>query len=75
MLRKEDISLSWVDNLLCALLEGILELRQVRMGVESFSYRTDNRYNLGWFSIQPAGKLFIVGDEVCDIDITRVPLD
>jgi len=51
MLREEDISLSWVDNLLCALLEGILELRRVRMGVESFSYRTDNRYNLGWFSI------------------------
>jgi len=51
MLRQEDISLSWVDNLLCALFEGVLELRQVSKGVETFIYRTDNGYNLCWFSI------------------------
>jgi|SRR5271154_6770156 len=58
MLRKFDLWRLWKDDALCALLQR----------------RFEQWDEIGWFGGELVGELFIVGDEMCNVDVTEVLL-
>ena len=76
VLWKADVVglLGWVDDTICALLQGTLKLSRVSNVMSQEDIDNHQGYDVCWLRGELMGKLFVVGYEMGNVDVAIVLL-